>query len=67
MELLDALKARWDTVNQEYQRVAFRNISSTNATAGQIRRKEECERQLTELEKDIDRLSAKGPIYVADE
>jgi hypothetical protein len=32
-----------------------------------VRRKEECERQLNELEKDIERLSAKGPIYVADE
>lgn len=28
--------------------------------------KEECERQLAQLEKDIERLSAKGPILVVD-
>lgn len=30
-------------------------------------RKEECERQLAQLEKDIERLSGKGPVLVVDE
>lgn len=38
VELLEALKAKWDVVNSEYQRIAFKNISSSNATAGEIRR-----------------------------
>ncbi len=38
MELLAALKAKWDTVNQEYQKVTFKNISTSNSTAGTIRR-----------------------------
>ena len=30
-------------------------------------RKEECERQLAQLEKDIERLSGSGPVLVVDE
>lgn len=67
LALLDALKTKWDTVNHEYQKITFKRISSTNSTAGAIRRKEECERQLAELERDIERLSGKGPVLVVDD
>jgi hypothetical protein len=66
-ELLSALKEKWDVVNARYQKMTHQKVSSTTATLGQIRTKEECERQLSELEKDINRLSIKGPIYVVDE
>eukprot|EP01138_Halocafeteria_seosinensis_P016320 gb/GECG01016650.1/.p1 GENE.gb/GECG01016650.1/~~gb/GECG01016650.1/.p1 ORF type:complete len:284 (+),score=40.12 gb/GECG01016650.1/:1-852(+) len=66
-ELLNALKTKWDLVNHEYQKMTWKNISTTNSTFGQIQAKEDCENQLAQLEKDIERLSAKGPIYVLDE
>jgi len=65
-ELLEALKAKWDDVNEEYQKLAHQTISTSNATIGQVRKKEQCERQLDQLEKDIERLSKKGPIFVVD-
>ena len=66
-DLLSALKEKWDVVNARYQKMTHQKVSSTTATLGQIRSKETCERQLAELEKDINRLSVKGPIYVVDE
>jgi hypothetical protein len=65
--LLLQLKEKWGAVNEKYQRMTFKKISTSNSTAGAIRRKEECETMLSQLEKDIERLSAKGPIYVVDD
>jgi hypothetical protein len=65
-ELLDSLKAKWDEVNARYQVIAHRKISTSNSTIGEIRWKEECEAQLSQLERDIERLSVKAPIYVVD-
>jgi len=66
-EMLDALKEKWDAVNQQYQKITFKSISTSNSTIGQIRSKEACEQQMSQLERDIKRLSAKGPIYVLDD
>lgn len=66
-ELIAALKAKWDAVNAQYQLITFKRVSSSNSTVGAVRRKEECERQLAQLEKDIERLSGKGPVLVVDE
>ena len=66
-ELIAALKAKWDAVNAQYQLITFKRVSSSNSTVGAVRRKEECERQLAQLEKDIERLSAKGPVLIVDE
>lgn len=66
-ELVKALKAKWDAVNAQYQLMTFKRVSSSNSTVGAIRRKEECERQLAQLEKDIERLSGKGPVLVVEE
>lgn len=65
--LLDALKEKWDSVNKVYQAITHKRISSSTSTAGAIRRKENCEKELAQLEKDIQRLSVKGPILVVDE
>ena len=65
-ELLSALRERWNEVNRRYQRMSHQTITTSNSTLGQVRLKEGCERELDELEKDIERLSAKGPIMVVD-
>lgn len=65
--LIGALKAKWDEVNHAYQLITFKRVSSSNSTVGAIRRKEECENQLAQLEKDIAKLEARGPIYVVDD
>lgn len=64
--LIKALKAKWDEVNHAYQLIAFQRVSSSTSTVGAIRRKEDCENQLAQLEKDIEKLEARGPIYVVD-
>lgn len=66
-DLLDALKAKWDSVNFEFQKISFKNISTSSSSIGQIRAKEQCETQMKQLEKDIARLETKGPIYVLED
>jgi len=59
--LLDALKAKWDVTNQKYQKIT--HIVNLD-TVGQVRRKTNLERELKQIEKDIEQLSRPGPIYV---
>lgn len=59
--LLDALKAKWDAVNAQYQKIT--HLVKLD-TAGQLRRKEQLEAQLTRLENDIQRLDRPGPILI---
>jgi len=66
-ELIEALKQKWDQVNMAYQKTTFKNISTSNSTIGEIRWKENCEKQLAQIEKDIARLSVKAPIFVVDD
>lgn len=56
-----------DQVNLKYQKTTFKSISTSNSTIGEIRWKENCEKQLTQIERDIARLSVKAPIYVVDD
>jgi hypothetical protein len=65
-DLLDALKRKWDTVNDKYQVISHRKISTSNSTKGEIRWKETCEAQMSQLEKDINKLSGHGPIYIIE-
>jgi len=52
--LRDGLKAKWETVNKEYQTIThLRKID----TVGLKRKKENCEKELGQLEKDIERLN----------
>lgn len=66
-ELVDALKAKWGEVNRAYQRVTWKRMSPATASIGDIRWKENCERQMAQIEKDIERLSVRAPIFVVDE
>lgn len=50
-----------------YQKITWKKISPATASVGEIRWKEQCETQLSQLEKDIDRLSVQAPIFVVDE
>jgi len=59
--LIQQLKAKWDDVNQKYQKMTHLIVLDT---AGQVRRKEFLERSLTEIEGDIARLSKHGPVLI---
>eukprot|EP01041_Mallomonas_annulata_P005333 gene5333-10662_t len=60
-DLINALKMKWDIVNQKYQKIT--HIVNLD-TVGQVRRKEGLEKELKQLEHDIERLSRPGPILV---
>lgn len=59
-DLIDGLKKRWEKVNLAYQ--AQTHLTKLD-TLGKIRRKETCEKELSQLEKDIEKLS-KARIFV---
>lgn len=60
-ELINALKAKWDSVNAQYQKIT--HLVKLD-TAGQIRRKETLENQLQQLEQDIERLERAGTVLI---
>lgn len=60
-QLVDALKAKWGHVNSKYQKLCHNVVFDT---LGKVRRKETFEKELTQLEKDIELLS-KGQVAVA--
>lgn len=60
-ELVNALKAKWDMVNAQYQKIT--HLVKLD-TAGQVRRKETLEAQLAKLEADIQRLDRPGPVLI---
>jgi len=52
--LRDGLRKKWEAVNREYQTIThIRRIDST----GLKRKKETCEMELAQLEKDIEKLN----------
>lgn len=61
VELVNALKAKWDHVNSKYQKLCHNVVFDT---LGKVRRKETFEKELTQLEKDI-QLLEKGRVVVA--
>lgn len=61
-ELVHLLKTKWDAVNGTYQRMCHQVKLDTH---GKVVRKETMERQLEQLEADIRRLEAPGPVYVS--
>eukprot|EP00753_Platysulcus_tardus_P018635 PLAT6986.1.p1 GENE.PLAT6986.1~~PLAT6986.1.p1 ORF type:complete len:259 (+),score=134.78 PLAT6986.1:91-867(+) len=63
-DLLDDLKAKWDDVNAKYQRMC--HIVKLD-TIGLVRRKESYERELAQIEADIEKLSSKPRVFVADD
>lgn len=58
--LIQGLKAKWEAVNTDYQ--ATTHLTKLD-TIGKVRRKEKYEAELTQIEKDIERLNRKH-IYV---
>lgn len=59
-ELVNALKAKWDHVNKMYQKIGHNVVFDTQ---GKVRRKENLENQLTQIEKDIELLQ-RGTVMV---
>ena len=53
-------------LQDKYQVISHRNISTSNSTKGEIRWKETCEQQMAQLEKDILKLSSNGPVYIVE-
>jgi len=62
--LLADLKRKWEQVNTQYQRMT--HIVNLDTT-GKVRRKEECEQQLQQLEKSIEKLSKRNVYVAADD
>ncbi|KAL8000459.1 putative enkurin [Plasmopara halstedii] len=61
LALVDALKSKWDHVNSKYQKLCHNIVFDT---LGKVRRKETLEKELTQLEKDI-QLLEKGHIVIS--
>ena len=59
--LISALKAKWDSVNKEYQKIT--HLVSLD-TQGKVIRKENFETEMAQLEKDIGQLQSRGPLLV---
>ena len=59
-ELIAALKKKWEVVHKEYQTLTHKVKLDT---VGIKNKKENCERELAQLEKDIDKLT-KNYIFV---
>lgn len=60
-ELVRALKAKWDAVNARYQKMC--HIVKLDSV-GKVKRKEALEKELTQIEQDIEKLECHGPVYV---
>jgi hypothetical protein len=60
-ELLFALKTKWNEVNTKYQKVTHLVRLDT---LGQLRRKEQMESQLKQIEADIEKISRAGPVLI---
>ena len=65
LDLLTALKKKWEHVNAEYQKSVLLPPSGP-VGAGQLRRKDGGEKALDQLEKDIARLEKKQ-VWVVDD
>lgn len=61
--VLKKLKAKWAHANERYQKITHNTILDT---IGKVRRKEQCEKELAQLQKDIEKLSTKRPIMIVD-
>ena len=59
-DLINSLKKKWDKLNSTYQKICHKNVDSL----GDIKRKEEQETQLQQLEDDIQRLCRPGPLLI---
>ncbi|RYH29009.1 hypothetical protein EON65_10100 [archaeon] len=63
-QLIDELKAKWDSVNAKYQKIT--HLVKLDTT-GQMRRKEQLENELQMLEHDIERLEKAGEVLIRND
>jgi 23S rRNA pseudoU1915 N3-methylase RlmH len=61
LELIAALKRKWDQVNAKYQKITHLVMLDTT---GQVRRKEQLENALQQLERDIEKLERHRTVLV---
>ena len=61
LELIEQLKAKWDHVNKIYQKMGHNVVFDTQ---GKVRRKENLENELDQIEKDIETLQ-RGRVLIA--
>jgi len=61
LQLVDALKAKWDNVNAKYQKIT--HLVQLDTT-GQIRRKEKLENELAQIEADINKLQRASNVLI---
>ena len=61
--LLDALKEKWDFLNRKYQKITH-HVSLD--TIGELRRKEDMESALKQVEADIDKLERAAAILIKE-
>lgn len=62
IQLISDLKNKWDTVNAKYQKITHLVLLDT---AGQVRRKESLEAELTQLQNDIERLERASTVLIS--
>lgn len=53
-QLRDALKKKWEHVNKDYQTITH---IGAKTGLGMKRKKENCEKELSQIEKDLDKLN----------
>lgn len=63
LRLVEDLKRKWDEVNKKYQLISHNVVLDT---IGKVKRKEQCEAELSQLEKAIERMSKRN-IYIQEE
>jgi len=63
LQLIASLKAKWEAVNTEYQGTTHLTVLDT---AGKIGRKEKYESELSQIEKDIEKLNRKTILVARD-
>ncbi len=61
-QLIDALKKKWEVLNHDYEAIITR-VTKTNPL-GLVREKERLEREMAQIEKDIQRLSTNCPLLI---
>lgn len=62
-QVITGLKAKWESVNTEYQGTTHLTVLDT---AGKIRRKEKYEAELSQIEKDIEKLNRRNIMVARD-
>lgn len=63
LALIEGLKKKWETVNSEYQ--ASTHLTKLDSI-GKIKRKEKCEAEIQQIEKDIERLNRRNILVARD-